>query len=59
VRDAVSRESQAGWKPTKDRRDSIELLHESNTGRVQTLVPIRFGRMSESPFAFFVAGQPR
>jgi len=59
VRDAVSRESQAGWKPTKDRRDPIELLHESNTGRVQTLVPIRFGRMSESPFAFFVAGQPR
>jgi uncharacterized protein (DUF2252 family) len=53
LRDAVPRPSQAGWKAPKDRRDAIELLNESNKGRLPSLVPIRFGRMSASPFAFY------
>jgi len=53
VRDAVPRALHAGWKPPKSRRDPIELLAESNAGRVHNLIPIRFGRMSESPFAFY------
>jgi uncharacterized protein (DUF2252 family) len=53
VRDAVPRQSQAGWKPKADRRDPIELLIESNAGRVENLIPIRHGRMAESPFAFY------
>jgi uncharacterized protein (DUF2252 family) len=53
LRDAVSRASQAGWKPPKDRRDPVELLGESNEGRIMELIPIRFGRMSTSPFAFY------
>jgi uncharacterized protein (DUF2252 family) len=53
LRDAVPRASHAEWKPRKDRRDPIELLMESNEGRVPSLVPIRFGRMSASPFAFY------
>jgi uncharacterized protein (DUF2252 family) len=40
-------------KATEDRRDSIELLIESNQGRVPELLPIRFGRMSQSPFAYY------
>jgi uncharacterized protein (DUF2252 family) len=53
LRDTVSRASQAGWKPPTDRRDPVELLSESNEGRILELVPIRFGRMSASPFAFY------
>jgi uncharacterized protein (DUF2252 family) len=53
LRDAVPRASHGGWKPPKDRRDPIELLLESNEGRVSQLIPIRFGRMAQSPFAFF------
>ncbi len=53
LRDAVSRASHGGWKPPKDRRDPIELLIESNEGRVPELIPIRFGRMSQSPFAYY------
>lgn len=53
VRDAVSRASQAGWKLPKDRRDPVELLCDSNEGRIMELIPIRFGRMSASPFAFY------
>jgi uncharacterized protein (DUF2252 family) len=53
LRDAVPRASQAGWKAPRKRRDPVELLSESNKGRVESLIPIRFGRMSASPFAFY------
>jgi uncharacterized protein (DUF2252 family) len=53
IRDAVPRATQAGWKLPDQRQDPIELLERSNEGRLPTLVPIRFGRMSTSPFAFY------
>ena len=53
LRDKVPRVSHAGWKAPKARRDPIELLLETNKGRIMTLIPIRFGRMSASPFAFY------
>ena len=53
LRDKVPREDQAGWESFKGRRDPVELLIESNTGRLPQLIPIRFGRMVQSPFAFF------
>jgi len=53
LRDKVPRASQAGWKPQEGRRDPVELLSQSNAGRVEELIPIRFGRMSASPFAFY------
>jgi uncharacterized protein (DUF2252 family) len=53
LRDAAPRASHAGWKPPKDRRDPVEIVSESNLGRLPDLVPIRFGRMSTSPFAFY------
>jgi uncharacterized protein (DUF2252 family) len=53
LRDAVPRGSHAGWKAPKGRRDPIDIVNASNVGRVQNLIPIRFGRMSESPFAFY------
>ena len=53
LREMVPREAHGGWKPPKDRRNPIELLLESNEGRIPDLVPIRHGRMVQSPFAFF------
>ncbi|MCP3710070.1 DUF2252 domain-containing protein [Paraburkholderia sp. CNPSo 3274] len=53
IRDSVPRLSQAGWKLPEQRRDVIDLLEESNAGRLPRLIPIRFGRMSASPFAFY------
>ena len=53
LRDAAPRVAHGGWKPPKDRRDPIDLLHESNESRIPELIPIRFGRMSQSPFAFY------
>ena len=53
LRDAVPRGSHAGWKAPSDRRDPVELLMESNKDRMPQLIPIRHGRMVESPFAFY------
>jgi len=35
------------------RRDPVPLLETSSAGRVERLVPLRYGRMIQSPFAFF------
>jgi len=53
LRDVVPRNSHAGWKEPGRRRDPVELLSESNAGRLPELIPIRFGRMAASPFAFY------
>jgi uncharacterized protein (DUF2252 family) len=53
LREAVPREAQGGWKPPKKRRDPVEVLTASNEGRMPELVPIRFGRMLQSPFTFY------
>jgi uncharacterized protein (DUF2252 family) len=47
------REAHAQQAPAKDRRDPIQLLIDSEKGRVEKLIPIRYGRMLQSPFAFF------
>ena len=52
LRQKVPRVEHASWDPTSDRRDPIEILEQSNQGRVPELTPIRFGRMLRSPFAF-------
>jgi len=53
LRGGAPRSSHAGWEPPKDRRDPVEIVRESNKGRVPELIPIRMGRMAQSPFAFF------
>jgi uncharacterized protein (DUF2252 family) len=47
------RESHAAWAPPSDRSDPIALLEEQARTRVADLVPIRYGRMLASPFAFY------
>ena len=34
-------------------RDPVDLLRENSMGRVEALVPLRYGRMLESPFTFY------
>ncbi len=41
------------WAPAKDRPDPISVLERQGESRVQDLLPIRYGRMSESPFGFY------
>ena len=53
AREAVPRGSHASWEPQPDRRDPVELLEEQGATRVPELVPIRYGRMLTSPFAFY------
>ena len=53
TRDSCPRLSHAGWKPRPDRLDPIEILEASNKGRLPELIPVRYGRMIPSPFAFF------
>jgi hypothetical protein len=53
MRDATPRAAHGGWKPPADRGDPIDLLRESNEGRIPELIPIRFGRMAQSSFAFY------
>ena len=53
LRETVPRGSHAGWEPPRRRRDPIEILIESSVGRVPRLVPIRYGRMLQSPFTFY------
>src|SRR5215468_5724450 len=52
-RDKCARVAHGTWKPHAKRHDPIDLLIESSTGRMQQLVPIRYGRMMQSPFAFY------
>src|SRR5580704_3962475 len=53
LREKVSRTSHAKWTPPAGRPDPIEVLRESDRGRLAELLPIRYGRMQQSPFAFF------
>ena len=45
--------SHAQWAPPKDRPDPVATLEEQAKMRVPDLVPIRYGRMAASPFAYF------
>jgi uncharacterized protein (DUF2252 family) len=47
------RRGHADWEPATDRPDPIDLLEGQARTRVPELVPIRYGRMLVSPFAFF------
>ena len=52
LRDKVPRSSHAQLRISRKGRDIVAMLEASNRGRVPSLVPIRYGRMLHSPFAF-------
>src|SRR5206468_9119536 len=53
LRDRVPREQHGEWNPPKNRHDPVDLVIASSEGRVPGLIPIRYGRMSVSPFTFY------
>jgi uncharacterized protein (DUF2252 family) len=53
ARTQVPRESHAAFDPPADRPDPLALLEEQTPSRLPDLVPVRYGRMAVSPFAFF------
>ena len=53
LRNLLPRTAHAAWKRPAGRKDPIELLQESDAERLSELVPIRYGRMLQSPFAFY------
>jgi uncharacterized protein (DUF2252 family) len=52
IREKVPRSSHAKWIAPRNRLDPIALLKASDQGRLATLLPIRYARMRQSPFAF-------
>ncbi|MFE0136578.1 DUF2252 domain-containing protein [Streptomyces sp. NPDC059037] len=52
ARKRASRSSHGAWIPSADRPDPVAVLERQGKDRVQELLPIRYGRMSASPFAF-------
>lgn len=52
ARQHAHRADHGTWSPAPDRRNPIMLLQSQDRTRVQELVPIRYGRMLASPFAF-------
>src|SRR3989440_10131308 len=53
LRKEVPRSSHGDWKPAADRPDPVGVLVAQGESRVRELLPIRYGRMAESPFGFF------
>jgi uncharacterized protein (DUF2252 family) len=53
MRDEMPRHSQGEWRAAVDRADPVAVLEAQGKNRVADLLPIRYGRMAESPFGFF------
>lgn len=53
LRQKVSRNSHAKWAAPLERPNSIDVLRETDRGRLRELLPIRYHRMRQSPFAYF------
>jgi uncharacterized protein (DUF2252 family) len=53
IRGTVPRAVHGEWEPPAARTDPLEILALQATTRVPELVPIRYGRMAASAFAFF------
>ncbi len=53
LRRQVPRSSHGAWAPAPDRPDPLAILAQQDVSRVPDLLPIRYGRMSDTPFTFF------
>src|SRR5882757_8500557 len=52
LRKRVPRSSLADWSVPASRPDPVALVNASHRGRVDRLIPIRVGRMVDSPYGF-------
>jgi len=53
LRDRVPRDAHAAWRVSADRADPIAILQAADVNRQPELVPLRYGRMLQSPFTFY------
>ena len=53
LREKIPRKQHGLWKEVKGRPNPIHGLRASDAGRMKELVPIRYGRMLQSPFSFY------
>jgi uncharacterized protein (DUF2252 family) len=53
ARAEVPRESHAKWEAPPDRPDPVALLESQSASRLPDLVPVRYGRMMETPFTYY------
>lgn len=55
-RKRVDFETQGTYIPPKDRIGPVEILEQQAQSRIKELIPIRYQRMMQSPFAFYRGG---
>jgi uncharacterized protein (DUF2252 family) len=53
LRQPVPRTSHAAFTPAPERPDVVDLVRSGDGGRLEHLLPIKYGRMTASPFAFY------
>ena len=53
LRQKVPRTSHAEWSAPAQRPDPISVLQHSDRGRLHEFLPIRYGRMKQSPFGYY------
>ena len=53
LRDTVPRDAHATWRAHAGRTDPLAILRAADVTRQPDLVPLRYGRMLQSPFTFY------
>ncbi|MGW6909044.1 DUF2252 domain-containing protein [Streptomyces sp. NPDC054940] len=53
ARARMPRSAHAGYEPDEKRPDPVDIIDRQSANRVPELVPVRYGRMLESPFRFY------
>jgi uncharacterized protein (DUF2252 family) len=53
LRDTVRRRDHAAWRAHAGRTDPLSILRAADKNRQQDLVPLRYGRMLQTPFTFY------
>ena len=53
LRDKLPRQAHGSWKRDSARVDPLAILRASDKVRVPRLLPVRYGRMLQSPFTFY------
>jgi uncharacterized protein (DUF2252 family) len=53
LREAVPREAHGTWRASADRAAPLSILRAADATRQAKLVPLRYGRMLQSPFTFY------
>jgi uncharacterized protein (DUF2252 family) len=53
LRKKCQRREHAVWKAPSNRPDPVQLIEEGNQGRIPQLLPVRHGRMIQSPFTYY------